>query len=231
VLRTENQGVGAARNAGALAAQGEFISFLDADDLVEPGFYDQAIDVLHRYPNVALVYSWLRYFGESSGFWLAWNTEFPYLLGHNMAAVLAVIRRSQFLMHAQNKPKMTYDCEDYESWVSLVEAGGLGVSLPFPLVRYRVRSGSRSHTSNASQKLYMRDLITGYHPEVYRRWGVELFNLQNANGPGQLWNHPAADGYPFAFDSEQRLAWKLARLRAIPGARFLVRLARFLRLW
>jgi hypothetical protein len=35
--------------------------------------------------------------------------------------------------------------------------------------------------------------MTHYHPHLYRDWGVELFHLQNANGPGRLWNQPAQE--------------------------------------
>jgi glycosyltransferase involved in cell wall biosynthesis len=37
LTRTENRGVSAARNLGKSQAQGDFIQFLDADDLLEPG--------------------------------------------------------------------------------------------------------------------------------------------------------------------------------------------------
>lgn len=190
VLHTENRGPASARNTGVLTARGEFIAFVDADDLVEPVFFQKAIDVLRRYPNVTFVYSWSRRFGERSGIWPTWNTEFPYLLGHNMLLVLAVIRRSQFLANAQHKPELENPFEDFESWISLVEAGGIGVSLPIPLVRRRARADSTYHLARMEQFLYLYDLITRYHPEVYRRWGVELFNLQNANGPGWAWRNP-----------------------------------------
>ena len=191
VLHTENQGLAATRNVGAEAARGEFVAFVDADDLVEPDFFTRAIDVLHRYANVTFVYSWVQYIGESTGIWPTWNTEFPYLLGHNMLTAFVVIRRSAFLSWARNHAEFEYGLEDYDGWVGLVEAGGVGVSIPEPLVRYRIREQSMYQSANRNQKLYLYDLLTQRHAESYRRWGAELFNLQNANGPAYLWNHPA----------------------------------------
>jgi hypothetical protein len=193
IVHTVNQGLASARNTGAEAARGEFVAFVDADDLVEPDFFSRAIVVLQRYRNVAVVYSWLRYFGEAADLWPAWNAEFPYLLGHNLVAVLAVLRRAAFLQCAQHKPEFEYNFEDYETWVTLLEAGGVGVSLPHPLARYRVRSGSLYRKANRNQFLYLHELVTHHHPSGYRDWGVELFNLQNANGPGRMWNQPAQE--------------------------------------
>jgi glycogen synthase len=193
VVHTRNQGLASARNIGAEAAHGEFLAFVDADDLVEPDFFSRAVDVLQQYANVDVVYSWLRYFGENSDLWPTWNMEAPYLLGHNMAAILAVLRRSTFLSTARHKPHFEYNFEDFETWVTLLEAGGVGVSLPYPLARYRVRPGSLFRSANREQFLFLHDEVSRYHPESYRNWGVELFNLQNANGPGYAWPHPAGE--------------------------------------
>ena len=191
IPHVNNQGLPSARNTGAEAARGEFIAFLDSDDAVEPDFFTRAIDILDRYSNVSFVYSWVRYFGESKEIWPTWNVEFPYLLGHNMLAPLVVMRRPAFLRWARNKSEFEYNFEDFESWIALLEAGGIGVSLPHLLVRYRVRSGSMYRSANRNQQIYLYDLLTQRHEQAYRNWGVELFNLQNANGPGHLWNHPA----------------------------------------
>jgi glycosyltransferase involved in cell wall biosynthesis len=190
VVHTENQGLAATRNTGAHEAHGEFVCFLDADDLIEPDFYARAIDVLDRYDNVDFVSSWDRYFEADNGIWPTWNAEFPYLLGHNMLSAFAVVRRASFIGAARNSASIEYSLEDFDGWIGLLASGGVGVSLPAPLVRYRARRESMYHSSNENQKLYLYDLITHRHAEAYRQWGVELFNLQNANGPAYLWPRP-----------------------------------------
>ena len=42
-ISTENKGVSHARNEGLLIAEGEFITFVDADDYVEPNMYEEII--------------------------------------------------------------------------------------------------------------------------------------------------------------------------------------------
>src|SRR5262245_53826716 len=54
-LRQENRGGGAARNAGASAARGDLVSFLDHDDLWAPETLERQVDVLRRRPESGLV--------------------------------------------------------------------------------------------------------------------------------------------------------------------------------
>jgi glycosyltransferase involved in cell wall biosynthesis len=190
IVNTENQGLASARKVGAEAARGEFLALVDADDLVEPDFFRRTVDVLQHYENVSVVCSWLRFFGESNDLWPTWNGEFPYQLGHNMIAIIAVARRAAFLRAVRHTTNFEYNFEDYEAWVALLDMGGVTVSLPYPLARYRIRSGSMFRSANRDQFLYLYDLLTQHHPERYREWGVELFNLQNANGPGRSWYQP-----------------------------------------
>ena len=186
-----NAGLVAARNAGAAVAQGAYLACVDADDTIAPTFLARAVDVLARYTNVAFVSSWVQFFGEYQGVWPTWNAELPYLLGHNQLTVLAVVRRDWYDALGGHDPQLAYSLEDYDFWLRIVAAGGIGVALPEPLVHYRMRAGSMLKQSGTAQQLYLYDLLTTRHAELYQRWGAELFNLQNANGPGHLWNHPA----------------------------------------
>jgi hypothetical protein len=101
-----------------------------------------------------------------------------------------MVRRDTFLKHGRNKPHIVYGLEDYESWISLAEAGCGGVAIPEPLVQYRIRSNSMFKVIEADKKLYLYDLISHEHPELYREYGLDLFNLENANGPAYGWDQP-----------------------------------------
>jgi glycosyltransferase involved in cell wall biosynthesis len=193
VISIENAGLANARNVGANAARGEFLAFVDADDTVEPGYFEKAIGVLQQYNNVSFVYSWLRFFGKTTGCWVTYNAEFPFLLGHNMVSILAVLRRQHFLKYGQNRPQLENNFEDYDSWISLTAAGCVGVSLPEMLANYRVRTDSRYQSAHYDELLTMYDIMTHHHESVYRRHAVDLVNLIAANGTPLVWDHPGAD--------------------------------------
>jgi glycosyltransferase involved in cell wall biosynthesis len=219
IIRTRNQGLARTRNLGAREAHGEFLAFVDADDMVLPDFFARAVTVLQAYDNVGFVYSWVQFFGAKTDWWPTWNTEFPFLLGHNMLTPLAVTCRDLFLQHAQNRPELVYGYEDWDSWIRLAAAGYLGVSLPHLLVKYRVRRNSMQRRINARQALYLQDVIAQGSPEVYRQYAIELLNLVNTNGPSLQWWYPTMQTDPY-----NRLKGRFFSLASRPGFNWLLRL-------
>lgn len=51
VIHKANGGLSDARNAGIDQAKGEYITFVDSDDYIEPGTYDALVGVLRKHPE------------------------------------------------------------------------------------------------------------------------------------------------------------------------------------
>jgi glycosyltransferase involved in cell wall biosynthesis len=58
VFSYENGGISVARNRGIAQATGEFIAFLDADDLWTPDKLELQLAALQQHPEVGVAYSW-----------------------------------------------------------------------------------------------------------------------------------------------------------------------------
>lgn len=64
LITQENQGISGARNTGIANASGEYIAFIDADDLWLPNKLDKQVQALDNYPAAGLVYTWTAWTDE-----------------------------------------------------------------------------------------------------------------------------------------------------------------------
>lgn len=65
LIRQSNQGVSAARNTGFRESAGEFVVFLDADDLLLPDALRIGVDALQSHQEAAFVYGYGRFIDAS----------------------------------------------------------------------------------------------------------------------------------------------------------------------
>ena len=169
VLTTANRGLPAARNHAARHASGEFYCALDADDKLAPTWFEKAVGVLERRPDVMFVSHWLETFGDERWTWTPERCDLPSLLARNAVNGAALVRRSAFEAVGGYNEDMRDGCEDWDFWLRLVEAGFHGTIIPEVLFYYRRRPDSMSRQMLDAQA-YRRplELLVARHAAAYR---------------------------------------------------------------
>ena len=145
VITTENRGVMAARNLAIDNTTGKYISALDADDKLEPTYFEKAFEILEADESITWVSAWLRMFGDEDWEWKPERCDLVTLLGEQTVCTAAPVRRSAVAAiggYDIRMPKM--GLEDWEFWINMAAHGYSGVILPEVLFQYRARAGSLS---------------------------------------------------------------------------------------
>jgi glycosyltransferase involved in cell wall biosynthesis len=169
VLKTENQGLPAARNHAADHASGTLFCALDADDKLAPTWFEKAIKALDERTDLAFVSHWLETFGDEHWIWKPECCDLPALLARNTVNGAALVRRQAFEAVGGYDASMRDGCEDWDFWLRLVERGFAGAIIPEVLFYYRRRSDSMSREM-LDQQRYRRplDTLIAKHEEAYR---------------------------------------------------------------
>ena len=169
VVRTENAGLPAARNAGIHQTTGEFLCMLDADDCLEPTYMEQSVQALRAEPSLAFVSHWLRTFGDESGEWTPRRCDLSDFFPVNPINGAAMFRREAWAAAGGFDESMREGLEDWDFWITLVEQGRRGRILPEFLFRYRRRSDSMSRMMHRGRFPHLYRKLVQKHAEIYRR--------------------------------------------------------------
>lgn len=157
-LYQENRGPSAARNAGFRASQGDFVLFLDSDDLISPDKLERQTAFLDAYPEFCLVYSAWQQIGEEGTQTL--GEVRPQRQGRLLKELLrrafffflsaALIRRSCLERVGLFDEAMRWS-EDADLWLRLARAGCAFGYIDRPLLQRRVHPRSLTAEVNAHQ--------------------------------------------------------------------------------
>jgi glycosyltransferase involved in cell wall biosynthesis len=233
-----NQGPSAARNAGIAATRGEFVAFLDADDLWPAGSLAARVEVLQRHPAAALVFGDCRQFDdhgprprtlfEAGGLGAAaWGSGeivpdgYQRLLADNFIATGTVLVRRAALDAAGGFAQQLRLVEDLDLWLRVARQHPLAWCRQTCLLR-------RRHGRNLSRDPRAMSLA---YLEVLRRQTPR----PDVDAPGLAHELTAlaakeqlhlADLALASGRSAEALHWASQSLRARPSARALTRVAR-----
>jgi glycosyltransferase involved in cell wall biosynthesis len=162
-------GVAAARNDALARASGEYVSFLDSDDLWMPEKLEQVAALIGRDSQADLIYHDVMFIGRDGRRWRDSSgppPSDPYrrlLLGSNFLATTSVtVRRSCVALAGGFDCNPDFEiCEDYELWLRLARAGAKFAYIPAVLAEIVRTDGSLS--SNVTR--HMRNRLN-----VRRHW-------------------------------------------------------------
>lgn len=157
-LRQNNQGLSAARNAGLSLAEGEFIVFLDADDLLPLGALASQSALLQADPDLDMVICRSFFFEKTdakgeplkTGRWRLFCKDLDAHLCHfNIAPPHAFMLRRRALDLAGSFDVSLKACEDHDMWFRAALSGAIVKINPNLEVPYRRHPGSMSqHLEN-----------------------------------------------------------------------------------
>ncbi len=169
VIQQQNAGVAAARNAGLLAARGDIVAPVDADDVWRTDKISRHLQVLRGgKPTIALVYDWSAMI-DGQGRILSANRR-PRAQGRVLREMCranlpgngssVTMRRAAALEVGGYDPSLrargAQGCEDWKLYMQLAERHEVGV-VPEILTGYREVPGSMS--GNALEMLRSFDLV------------------------------------------------------------------------
>ncbi|HVO28325.1 MAG TPA: glycosyltransferase family A protein [Candidatus Margulisiibacteriota bacterium] len=167
-LRQENRGLGPARNAGIIAANGDFVAFLDADDLWLPAYLAHMVQAFSNDATIGAIYCGWHYI-DAGGKELARTNIRVFPRGQVYRAMTfmnfvipsgVVVRRVCFdqLGLFDDAP-----CEDWDMWIRVLTRYAM-VGVPQALVQYRIHENNMSaniaHMERAKRRVLAKHFGT-----------------------------------------------------------------------
>lgn len=158
LISQENRGLPEARNTGIAHAQGEYIAFLDADDLWEPTKLEKQVRCLDDNPAVGLVHTWLVLVDEqskSTGRVMKYNAQgdvWNQVAEKNVIACPSVmVRRCCFDVGVFDSNLRSL--EDWDMWIRIASRYPFA-AIAEPLAYYRQLPSSMSKNCQVMQESF-----------------------------------------------------------------------------
>lgn len=161
ILHNEvNMGAAKSRNRGVELAQGEYVAFLDADDIWEPGKLKKQVARLEE--NGAVLCATARELmtpeGKLTGRIIPVKETIAYtdLLRHNSINCSSVLMKREVALEFPMEHEQSH--EDYIMWLRVLEKYGWVCGINEPLLKYRLsntgKSGSKLHSAKMTFQVY-----------------------------------------------------------------------------
>ena len=179
-LRQENARQAAAKNNGLWNSAGQYIQFLDADDLIEPQKFAKQVEFLEAHPEVDIIYGSMRYFKTETPderlYWV-WGENKPWMpetSGSGKEVLTALVRQNIMVINSPLIRRRVVDAvglfdnrlppaEDWDYWLRCAAAGMCFQFEDLPgtlaLVRWHSSSSSYDRRRMYSSMMLIREKV------------------------------------------------------------------------
>ena len=184
LIKQENSGVMAARNAGLRVARGRYIALLDGDDLWAPRFLERLVGLLESDASLSLAYPNAVFLGSPNFSGRLYQEVFPATEPVTFDRVLrrkchifgSVVMRREALddVGLFDESLKGQGAEDFELWLRMLQRGHRFKFTSESLAKYRWRQDSLSNTGIGSLSclisVYEKFLASELTAEDNRVW-------------------------------------------------------------
>ena len=156
-VKQENRGLAGARNTGTRLAQGEFVVFLDSDDIWLPDFLAGQLKFFEEHPSLDMACADCIFFGNTEMQGKSWQSLDPIedpvtfekvLPTHGGAFASFTLLRKQTVLKVGDFDESLRLLEDYHYWLKFLYLGGRMSYLRRVLGKRRVHSESLTYNQD-----------------------------------------------------------------------------------
>lgn len=165
----QHQGVVPVRNFGLGSATGDFIIFLDADDLIPRDYIEKMLEEA-VYGQCDVVYADMHNFGADFKIQFMPDFNKVQMLKYNIVNMSALIRKDAIGKQKFDKYLNNRKFEDWDFFVGLLLSGATFSKSHTTFLKYRVHAGQRNNNLHRDSKFWKEvKVTTEYIKNKYRK--------------------------------------------------------------
>lgn len=173
-----NGGLSSARNKGISLAVGEFILPLDADDIIQPEYLEEAVNAFQKNPDTKLVYCLGQFFGERTGLWNLSYKGYKSLLIRNSLFCSVIYRREDALQIGGYDERMLLGYEDWEFLIRFLDESSVVHKIPQVLFYYRTKAVSMITEADKRREELEEYIYMKHHDKYFMYYGGTISGLR-----------------------------------------------------